>query len=63
MSIQTPFLKKILSRLMLFTVAAIIASVCLHWLPHGIADFIYRSHLPTAPQKILALKHHDYSRS
>ncbi len=63
MSIQTPILKKMLTRLMAIVLTAIIADVCFYRLPQSIASFIYRSHLPTAPQKILALKHHDYARS
>ncbi|GAB6139567.1 hypothetical protein JCM14076_02960 [Methylosoma difficile] len=59
----TPNLKKMLSRLMLLMAAAIMTNVCLYWLPHSIAGFIYRSHLPTATEKTLALTRHDYARS
>ena len=64
MSIQTPILKIILTRLMLFMAAAVIANVCLYWLPHCIAGFIYRSHSPAAAQKTFAwTQHNDHSRS
>lgn len=63
MPIQKNYLKTICSRLLVFAVTAVVATSCIDWLPHAIAGFIYRSHLPTAPQKILALKHHDYARS
>ncbi|MDD2723010.1 MAG: hypothetical protein PHH59_03180 [Methylovulum sp.] len=64
MSIQTPILKIILTRLMLFVAAAVLANVCMYWLPKRIAGFIYRSHLPTAAQKTFAwTQHDDHSRS
>ncbi|PPD48707.1 MAG: hypothetical protein CTY16_05415 [Methylobacter sp.] len=63
MSIQTPFLKKSLTRLMIITLTAIIANICLYWLPNSIASFIYRSHLPTAPEKTLAFTNYDHARS
>jgi|GEM_PF-1335458 len=64
MSIQTPILKIFLTRLMLFLAAAVLANVCVYWLPNRIAGFIYRSHLPTAAHKTVAwTQHNDHSRS
>jgi hypothetical protein len=64
MSIQTPILKIILTRLMLLLAAAVLANVCVYWLPSHIAGFIYCSHLPTASQITFAwTQHNDHSRS